>query len=116
MRIEPEKVLVKGKEILFRNAEEDDAQILIDCLKTVCGETRFLVKEPEEITMTLEQEKDFINAQNDSEHNLMLLGFLNGEYVGNCSLIGNRRAGTNTASAWELRFIRSIPAWESDAQ
>lgn len=89
MRIEDERVIVKGKELLLRNATEEDAEMLIDYLKTVCGETKFLVKEPEEITMTPEQEKAFINNQNNSDHSILLLGFVDDKYVGNCSLTGN---------------------------
>lgn len=76
-------------ELLLRNAKEEDAEMLIEYLKQTCGETRFLVKEPEEITLTPEEERDFIRYQNESDENLMLLGFLDGEYVGNCSLMGN---------------------------
>lgn len=89
MRIENERIMLNGKELLLRTACEEDAQMLIDYLKTTCGETRFLLKEPEEITLTPEQEIAFINNGNDSENCLMLLGFLDGEYVGNCSLMGN---------------------------
>lgn len=39
--------------------------------------------------MTIEEEEAFIRNQNDSENSVMLLGFLNGRYVGNCSLMGN---------------------------
>ncbi|WP_075719529.1 GNAT family N-acetyltransferase [Roseburia sp. 499] len=88
MLINDEIINVKGKELLFRNATEEDAQMLIDYLKVTCGETRYLVKEPEEIKFTLEQEKKFITQINNSENNLMLLGFLDGKYVGNCSLMG----------------------------
>lgn len=88
MRIENEKIELNGSELLLRNATEEDAQMLIDYLKVTCGETRYLVKEPEEIKMTIEQEKAFINQNNESENNLLLLGFLDGEYVGNCSLMG----------------------------
>lgn len=90
MTVNNEIIELNGKELLFRNATEDDAQMLLDYLKTTCGETRFLVKEPEEITLTLEQEKEFIKNQNESENSIMLLGFLDGEYVGNCSLMGKR--------------------------
>ena len=31
----------------------------------------------------------FIESQNASDSNLMILGFLDGEHVGNCSLMGN---------------------------
>ena len=67
MRINPETVNLKGHELLIRNAEEDDAQMLLEYLKTTAGETRFLLKEPEEIQFTLEGEKGFIADQNASE-------------------------------------------------
>lgn len=89
MRIEDKILTVKGGELLLRNPREEDARMLLDYLKVTCGETRYLLKEPEEITMTLEEEEAFIRKQNDSENSLMLLGFLNGRYVGNCSLMGN---------------------------
>lgn len=88
MRIENEMINLNGRELLFRNATEEDAQMLIDYLKETCGETRYLVKEPEEITMTVEQEKSFINHNNESQNNILMLGFLDGEYVGNCSIMG----------------------------
>ncbi len=88
MRVDKINIKINNHELVLRNPEEEDAEMLLEYLKTTCGETRFLVKEPEEITMTLEDERDFINSQNKSERNLMLLGFLDGEYVGNCSLMG----------------------------
>lgn len=90
MRINDDTIKINGHNLLLRNAVQEDAEMLIEYLKTTCSETRFLVKEPEEITLTLEQECKFINAQNESEYDLMLLGFLDGEYVGNCSLMRMR--------------------------
>ncbi|HJC16085.1 MAG TPA: GNAT family N-acetyltransferase [Candidatus Fusicatenibacter intestinigallinarum] len=89
MRISQETVTLGGHELLLRNAEADDAQMLLTYLKTTAEETRFLLKEPEELVMTLEDEKNFIESQNASDSNLMILGFLDGEHVGNCSLMGN---------------------------
>lgn len=89
MLVKEEIVKLNGHDLLLRNAGEEDAQMLLEYLKTTCGETRFLVKEPEEITLTLEEECKFIRHQNESDINLMLLGFWDGEYVGNCSLMGN---------------------------
>lgn len=88
MLIENTIIDLNGKELLLRNATEDDAQMLLDGLKVVCGETKFLLKEPEEITLTLEEERDFIRNNNASETNAFIIGFLDGEYVGNCSLMG----------------------------
>lgn len=36
--------------------------------------------------------KKFIQFQNESKHNLLLLAFLDGEYIGNCCLNGNSAA------------------------
>lgn len=88
MRTEDIVLAIKDGELLLRNPREEDAGMLIDYLKVTCGESRYLAKEPEEITMTIEEEEAFIRGQNDSENSVMLLGFWNGKYVGNCSLMG----------------------------
>lgn len=88
MRVEEVRIPLDGGELLLRNAEEADAEMLLEYLKTTCGETDYLVKEPEEITMTVEEEREFIRKQNEDTQNLMLLGFWNGVYVGNCAFNG----------------------------
>ncbi len=88
MKINNIKIDLNGHELILRNANADDAEMLIEYLKVTSGETRFLIREPEEITITMEQEKAFIQSQNESEGNIMLLGFLDGQFVGNCALNG----------------------------
>lgn len=88
MKINNIEIELNGHKLLLRNATEDDAEMLIEYLKITGGETRFLIKEPEEVTITLEEEKAFINQQNESDGNLMLLGFLDDQFVGNCALNG----------------------------
>jgi len=90
MIIKNEIIDLNGKELLLRNATAEDAEMLLEYLKITGAETRFLIKEPEEITFTVEQEQDYIKNQNESENSIMILGFLDGEYVGNCALMGNR--------------------------
>ena len=41
--------LLDGKKIILRSARIDESQMLIDYLKTVAGETRFLMSVPDEI-------------------------------------------------------------------
>lgn len=81
---------LNGKKVLLRNARLDEAEMLIDYLKRVSGETRFLLCEPDEIKFTIEEEKDFIKKHNDSPDNLLVLAFVDGEYAGNCSFEGLR--------------------------
>lgn len=88
MQISDLEMKVGDRMILLRNPKPEDAQMLIHYLKVTCGETRFLVKEPEEVNMTARQEEDFIKSLNESDKDLMLLAFMDGEYVGNCSFSG----------------------------
>ena len=60
MILKEERLTLNGHEILLRSAKPDDAPMLKDYLKTVSGETRFLSKEADEVTITDEQEAAFI--------------------------------------------------------
>lgn len=86
--------MLDGKKILLRSARADESQMLIDYLKTVTGETRYLMSEPDEINYTIEEEEKFIDERNQSKDALMMLAFVDGEYAGNCSFeskSGSRR-------------------------
>lgn len=76
-----------GREVVLRNAEVSDAQALIDYLKITTGETPFLIREPEEVTITLEQETRFIESKIEAERELMLVATIDGKHIGNCSLM-----------------------------
>ncbi len=65
---------------------EAHAKPLIDFLQTACGETPFLAKEPEEVTLTEEQERDFLKAINSDPCGMMILAEVEGKLAGNCSL------------------------------
>lgn len=95
MILKEEIYQLSEKEITLRSASLDEAQMLIDYLKTVTGETRFLMAEPDEIKYTREEEEQFINKHNEADDALLILAFVNGEYAGNCSferIGGSRRA------------------------
>ena len=77
----------KDREIILRNAREDDAEKLIDYLKITAGETPFLIREPDEITLSIEQEQDFIKRKKGSKNELLLIAEIGGRHIGNCSLM-----------------------------
>jgi RimJ/RimL family protein N-acetyltransferase len=88
MRFEPLEAKDKtGQAIVLRNAEESDAEDIIIYLKITTGETPFLIREPDEVKLTLEDEKHFINICINSERELMLIATINGKHIGNCSLM-----------------------------
>ncbi len=83
------------KSIVLRSAHEDEADMLIDYLKTVTGETNYLLINPDEVKYTTEDEIKFIKHQNEAEDSIMILAFVDGVYAGNCSFTGrgsSRRA------------------------
>ena len=53
------------------------------------------MREPEEVTMTVEQERDFLRDRAASETGLMLLAEVNGEHAGTASfdMVGGRPVG-----------------------
>lgn len=68
----------KGREIILRSAEERDAESLIRYLKITAEETPFLIREPEEITLSVREEQEFIKAKKDSEKELLLIAEIDG--------------------------------------
>lgn len=77
----------KDREIILRTAEENDAEKLIDYLKITAAETPFLIREPDEIILSIKQEQDFIKTKKDSENELLLIAEIGGRHIGNCSLM-----------------------------
>ena len=89
MICKPMKVIDKtGYEVILRNAEINDAEDLIKYLKITTSETPYLIREPDEVTLSLEQEQHFIQRVMDSDRELMLVAIIDGKHIGNCSLMG----------------------------
>ena len=89
MIVKPKEFDLNGRKLVLRNAEEDEAEMLLKYLKQVYAETPFLIQEPDEITFTIDDEKKYIKENNDSDSDLLLIGMIDGKHVRNCSLMGN---------------------------
>ena len=87
-------MIYKAKEIqlknnvsaLLRSPTEQDAEQMVEYLKTVCAETPFLVREPEEAEIPQEKERRLLKNIADSENDLMIACVIDGRIVGNCNL------------------------------
>jgi RimJ/RimL family protein N-acetyltransferase len=89
MRLEPVKVRDKqGREMILKSAEAADGEALIRFMKITAGETPFLIREPGEFHLTLEEEQDFVRSCEDNPRALLLLGIIDGQHVGSCSVMG----------------------------
>ena len=79
------KITRTGLEVEFRSARPDEAEAEIAYLKRACGETRFLLSEPEDVAYTAEGEKQFLAEYESSPRSLMLNAYVDGVLVGNGS-------------------------------
>lgn len=68
MLIAEERTEINGHEIILRNAVPENAQMMLDFIRTACKETRFLFMESDEMNLTLEQEIDFIERYDDGTY------------------------------------------------
>ncbi len=75
-----------GTSCLLRRPTASDAAALIRLLKITAEESYFLLKEPEEITLTVAEEEAFLTAREDDESALMLIAEDTEGICGICSL------------------------------
>lgn len=87
---EKEYLLGDNKQLIVRNPKIEDAESLVNYMKDVDCETKFLAREPGEFSLTVDQEKDFIKKASNNKNLLFLVCEIENEIVANCSVgIGN---------------------------
>ncbi len=84
----PEKTITlkNGKTAILRSPRTEDAEELVHWLHQTAEETHYILREPEEVTMTAQQEAGFIDAVVQSPNDCMILCVVDGEIAGNCHL------------------------------
>lgn len=86
--------LKDGRTAILRSPNENDAQEMVDFMKQIYTETDFLMRYPEEVTITMQQERNWIQNSLSSNYALMLLCELDGEIVGTSEINFNRNFKT----------------------
>lgn len=87
MQFEAKKITLKdGRNAILRPPRAEDADEMIQYMKTTAGETHFLIRTPEECTATTEQEAAYLQGILDSKHNLMIVCEVDGRIAGNCQI------------------------------
>jgi RimJ/RimL family protein N-acetyltransferase len=81
--------LKDGRNLIIRELDGTDTNSVLTYMKKVNVETSNLLREPDEFTMTLEQERTFLNEQKESPHRYMIGGFVNGELVSVAGFYGS---------------------------
>ena len=82
-------ILKNGKAGIFKTPEPEDAEKMLDYIKTCCGETEFLARYPEEWDISeagITDEKAWINSMRNSTSEVSIACFCDGIIVGHCAL------------------------------
>lgn len=76
-----------GTKFLLRSPRASDSAQMLEYLRTVSEETNFMLRYPEEITLTPEEEAAFLTRIAETPGELMISVFKDGRIVGNSSLV-----------------------------
>ncbi|MDD2396804.1 MAG: GNAT family N-acetyltransferase [Tissierellia bacterium] len=120
--------LKNGEVCVLRSPNVSDAEAMLDYLKKTATETDFLLRYPEEVVMTIEEEEFFLNSLRENPRSIMICAFIDDKLVGttHLSAIGERfkiyhRASFGIAvleEAWNLgigkAFITEILKFAED--
>ena len=79
---------------VLRSPAVADAAALLDYLRVTAEESDFLLRYPEECTMTLEQEEAYLRRSLQDPNTIMILCEVNGKIAGNCNLARHNKLKT----------------------
>ena len=94
MKFEPRTITLKdGRTCTLCPADPDYAADLIEYMIRTTEESPFLLRYPDEIHYTVEQEREILNNILNDPGQVMMTGIVDGKVAGNCSIsgIGNKR-------------------------
>ena len=97
--------LKDGRTCVLRNAVEADAQAALDCFRLAHAQTDYLLSYPDENTMTVEDEAQFLKKKAESVDEIELAAVLDGKIVG---LAGVSRVGTRDKVKHRAEFGISV--------
>lgn len=92
LKFKPKIIELKNlKLVTIRQAEIDDAEQLLNCIKKYIPQSEYVPKLEQEINLSIEQKKEWINAFLTSNNSLLLVAEYDSEIIGNIDLNGSRR-------------------------
>jgi len=74
-------LLKDGRACILRSPGAEDARAMLSYLKNIFGETAFMARYPEEVTMSIDEEAVFLEQKKKDERSLMLAAFTDGMVI-----------------------------------
>ena len=81
-----EITLKDGRVAIFRTPSLADAAAMIEYMRMTAGETDFLLRTPEEVTMTAAEEEAYLSRIIESKYDCMIVCTVEGKLAGNCQI------------------------------
>lgn len=87
MRYKEKSIVLKDRtHCVLKSPEPKDAEQMIGYMRTTSGETHFMVRYPEEVRLPVEREQQLLKDTLESDTDIMIACFIDGELVGNAGL------------------------------
>ncbi|MFL0247359.1 GNAT family N-acetyltransferase [Candidatus Clostridium stratigraminis] len=90
-KINKESYIINDKELILRTAEVQDSERIINLLKKIDEETTFMLREPGEFQLSLEQEEKILQDMLASKTSTLIAAEFEGKIIGTCGINGNTR-------------------------
>lgn len=94
--------LKNGETVVIREAVVDDAEGLIQHINTIAGESDFVTFGPGEFEITVEKEKEILEAYSKADNKIFLVAEVNEEIIGCITFGGGGRARTKHVGEFGL--------------
>ena len=89
MRFAKKEVMMKdGRKCILQPTGPEVAAEMIEYMKQTADETPYLLRYPDEVTYTLESEKEILVKMLDDPDSVMMVAIVDGKVAGNCSVSG----------------------------
>ena len=88
MRFEERVISLKdGRKCTLRSVRKEDAAAMIEYLRTVSGETVFLLRNADEVSYTIEAEGTLLENKQNAPREIMMVAEVDGAVAGNCGIV-----------------------------
>jgi len=94
MRFEEREITLKdGRKCILRPTAPDIAEEMITYLRLTSAETPWLLRNPDEVSYTLEAEKEILSRILEDPKSVMMAAIVDGKVAGNCAVnsLGDKR-------------------------
>lgn len=87
MIVEPKTILLKNNQsISLRSPHIKDSEKILEFVKKIYQETDFLARNPEEFSLSVEEEEKYLENLTNHPDNTMILCEMNQQIIGNCQV------------------------------